>query len=122
MVVDHTYRLQEGIDDDCAHEVHPPTLQVHRDAVRQLGAGPNLIVRVQDNLPIGEAPEVAVKGAELFLDIQKRLRVLDGRLDFAAVPHNPRVRHQSLQLLRAVPGDGHRIESVEGPPERLPLL
>lgn len=26
VVVDHTYRLQEGIDDDRAHEVHPPAL------------------------------------------------------------------------------------------------
>ena len=81
MVVDHAHRLQERVDDDCSHEVHPPALQVRGDTVGQLGAGPDLIVCVHDDLSIGEAPEVAVKGAELFLDIQKRLRVLDGRLD-----------------------------------------
>ena len=69
-----------------------------------------------------ETPDVLVERAELFLDCQERLGVLDRRLDLQSVANDARIREQTLLLPLAVLGDDGRVEAVEGFAIVLPLL
>ena len=60
--------------------------------------------------------------AELFLDGQERLGILDRRLDLQPVANDAGIREQALLLSLAVLGDDGRVEVVEGFPVVLSLL
>ena len=68
MVVDDPRRLEVGVDDNGAHESHPPSLQVPGNCVGQGRRCPEEPVPVDHLLPPGEVPEIVGKAAELLLD------------------------------------------------------
>ena len=122
VVVDHARCLEKRIDNGRAHEIHAPALQVLGDAVGQLCVRVRSIICIQNDLASGKAPEIAVKKAELLLNGEKDLGILDSCQDFAPVADDPRVLHQCLDFFWAVLGDHGRFKVVKGSAERLPLI
>src|SRR6266699_3107373 len=70
---------------------------------------------------VDEAPLVRVEAAELRLDFEKRLGVLDRRFDLRSVAHDTRVSKQRRDFPFVVAGDLLWIEPVEGAPVGVPL-
>src|SRR5262249_23336090 len=119
VVIDHTDGLHVRVNDRRAYEAEGPALEVLAHGVR-LGAVRRDLLRlapaVLDRATVDEAPLVGVEAAELLLDVEKRLRVLDRRFDLRPVAHDARVRQQRRDLPLVVAGDLPWIEAVEGAP------
>jgi len=125
VIVDHPHRLHEGVADGAADEAEASPLQVFAHGVRFGRVGRHLGQRLPSILlrPVtDEAPDVLVECPKLLLDRQKRLGVVDRRLDLQPIANNAGVQQQALLLSLAVLGDDGRIEVVEGFPVVLSLF
>src|SRR6056297_979573 len=88
VVVDHSDRLHEGIDDGGAAEFESAFLQIFRNFYGKIGLRRHLregLPTVLNGPPTDMIPKVAVK-ALLGLDRLPRPGISDGRLDLAPVP------------------------------------
>src|SRR5919108_47416 len=89
VVVDHAYRLHEGIADSRADEAEAAALEVLAERVGLGGARRDLAFsRVLQGLATDELPYVAVEGAEFLLHGEKRTRVRHGAIDLQPVAHD----------------------------------
>ena len=82
MGVDDPDRLQIGIDDRGAHKLHSAFFQISGESIRERGEGSVVFI---NRFAIGEAPQVTLKGAVLFLDFPKDLCIVHGGTDFQSV-------------------------------------
>jgi hypothetical protein len=84
MIVNHPYRLHEGIADHRSYELETPPLEVYSHSLRDqrlcrhLRQGFKLVI---DRLPPYETPDISIEGTELFLDLKECLGVRDGGSD-----------------------------------------
>src|SRR5262245_8137480 len=119
MVVDHSDRLHEGVDDGGSDETEAAPLQILADRVREGGARRHLLhapTPVLQRAPSGEAPEIRVERAELLLQGEKSARVADRGLDLEAVAHDPGVREQAPRVARPEARDLRGVEARECAP------
>jgi hypothetical protein len=124
IVVDHPDGLHVRIDDRRTGEGEATAPQIVAHGVG-LGAASGDIPYgspgVLDRATVDEAPLVRVEAAELGLDVEKRLGVLDRRFNLGPVAHDPRICQQRRDLPFVVAGDLPRVEPVEGAPVSVPL-
>src|SRR5258708_8666836 len=124
MVIHHPDGLHVRIDDRRAYEREAAAFEILAHCVRLGGVSGNLPHRspsVLDRATVHEAPLVRVEAAELPLDFEKRLGVLDRRFDLRSVAHDTRVSKQRRDLPFVVTGDLLGIEPIEGAPVGVPL-
>src|SRR6478672_5214154 len=115
MVVDHPYRLHEGIADRAADEPEAAALQVLAHRVGLGRASGNILERLASVLPrltADKAPNISVERAMLLLNGQKCFRVGDCRFNLKAVPHDSRIGQQSLSFSLTIRGDSGGIEPI----------
>ena len=122
VVVDLAGGLHVGVDDDGAHELESSGAEVLGQGHGLGGLGGHLLVVSAQGLVARELPDVAVEGAELFLDLQEALGVVDDGLDLASVSDDARVGHQALDVGFGEGGDFVGVEAGEGFAEVLPLV
>ena len=122
MVVHHAHRLHEGMHDGGAAEAEPFRLKGAGDGTRDLclggDAGP---VRrpALDRPALDEVPQEAREAGAALLDGEKGAGARDGPDDLGAVPDDPGILHQPLDIGLREPCDGLRLEPGEGPAEAL---
>ena len=122
MVVDHPDGLHERIADDGADEGEPPSLEVFAHGIgfrRSAGNVSTCFPMIHHRFPSNESPNVLIERTEFLLNGEKRVGVLDGRLYFEPVPNNSGIVQQCLHFSLVVPGDGNRVEMIEGFSERV---
>src|SRR5580704_1291447 len=124
MVVDEAHRLHERVHGGRPDEPPTAALEILRER-RGLGCQRELreacAIELSSPWTRLEAPDVARERALLFDELERTLRVVDDRLDLAAVAHDPRVREQALDVALAEAGDAPEVEAGEGRPERVAL-
>src|SRR5688572_19743474 len=101
VVVHHAHALHIRVHDGRADELETALLQILAERVRFLGRRADvavLLVRVLDDLPADETPDVAVERAELLAELQELPRVHDGRFDLLAVADDAGVVHQAFHV------------------------
>ena len=81
-----------------------------------------LLPRADDRGVVDERPHVRVEAAEVGLHLEDALRVVDRRLDLAAVAHDAGVAEQSFDVAFGERGDGGGIEPGEGGAVSLALV
>ena len=84
MVVHHPDSLHEGVADRGADEAESTLFQIFAQRVRFPGAAgylPGRSPSIRLRLAADERPDVAVEGAKLFLNGQKRLAIRDRGAD-----------------------------------------
>src|SRR5439155_21228629 len=69
----------------------------------------------------GEAPNVLIKAAELFLHFEKTPRVGDGAFDFQAIADDALIVHQARDIRVIKSGDLKRIKVLERLAKVIPL-
>src|SRR5258708_3080397 len=124
MVIHHPDSLHVRIDNRRTYEVETAALEILAHGVRLAGVSGNLPhgpPTVLERATVDEAPLVRVETAELRLDFEKRLGVLDRRFDLRSVAHDTRVSQQRRDLPLVVAGDLLGIEAVKGAPVGVPL-
>ncbi len=95
MIVDHPYRLHEGITNGSPDKGETVTLQLLAHRVGFPGAGGNLLQTlpgVLTRLSTDKLPEKCIETAMVGLDREKGACVLNGRLDLQPVSHDLRIR------------------------------
>ncbi len=116
VIVHQADRLHESVADGRADEFESALDQVFTQRVRFGGLGRNLLQRlagVLSGLAADELPDVGVKAAELLLNGQERLRVLNRRCHLEPVAHNAGIRQQLGYLAFVVAGHHARVKVVE---------
>src|SRR5690242_4637475 len=117
MIIDHSYGLHEGITDGGTHEIEATLPQVFADRGglrafrRKSFAGTEC---VHARTAIDESPDIAVKAAKLFLDLEKGLCIGDACLNFQTVAHDTFIGEKFPDLRLAELCDDCRIELGKG--------
>ena len=85
MIVDHSYRLHEGVADCAPYEVETSLLQIFAHSIGFGRAGRNSLSgfpAIYFWFSANELPDVFVEGTEFFLHCEEGFGVSDGRSDF----------------------------------------
>src|SRR5882672_10079672 len=105
VIVDHPGGLHEGVADGGPDKVEATAFQIlaHRDGFgglcRNILAVPPL---VRDRTPADKLPNIIGKTLELFLHLEKGLRVAYGGFDLQPIAHDARVLQQFGNSIRRV--------------------
>jgi hypothetical protein len=124
MVVHHANGLHMGIADGGTDETEATAEQVFAHEARTFGLGGYFITcfpGVDQGLAADELPKISIEAAELLLDFQERLSILDGSADLEPVANNPRISQQLRNLLFIVLGDFNGIKVVKSQAVVLPF-
>lgn len=108
--------LHVSVDDRAAHETKPAFLEVLRKGIAlgrrgwEVGqVGPSVDLW----LAVDKSPDVRVKRAEFFLDLEEGLGIGDGRLDLETITNNAVVLEQFPFFSRIESRNFTRIKSSE---------
>ena len=126
MIVDEAHGLHEGVDRGRTDKTPAAFLQVLRDRRRRvcLAERAQRIVielrrsRIGARLP---RPEIGGKRTEFLPQFEGAPGVVDRRVDLAAMPNDPGVLHQPLDVGLVEFGDPLEVEACEGGAEILTL-
>src|SRR2546425_7482561 len=117
VVVHQTHRLHEGITDSRADEFEAALQQVLAHGVGLTGSGgdlPQIFPGIDLRLAADESPNIGIKAAELSLDFEEGLGVLDRGSNFELIANDAWIGQQGFDFALAVFGDLPRLKIIEG--------
>lgn len=124
MIVHHSRRLHEGVNDRRPAKLEAALLQLLRDFLRERCLGGNLFPvaeTVDLRFAVYKVPEEFREARALFHDLQIRLRRQHCAFDLHPVPYDAGILHQRLDLLLVVARDFFGLKIRESAPEILAL-
>ena len=116
MIVDHAGCLHECVADRRADKFESAPQQIAAHGVGFGGARgyvSQCAPTILDWRAADEAPEISVETSEFLSNGEEILRVLDCGCDFQAIPHDPIVAEQPLNVALAIARDLFRAKSIE---------
>ena len=124
MIVDQSHGLHEGVSRGRTHEAPASFFEFLAQTLGSWGLSGNARFGNLFGSLTGRGfklPEKFAQAAELFLQFQGPLSVIDGGLDLFAVPYYPSVEDQTLYVFLVEPGYLMKIEITESFSEVLSL-
>src|SRR4029077_4052495 len=111
--------------DGGSDKIKSALLQVFAHGVRDRSSRGDLLEgprRIHLRLAVHELPDITIEGTKLFLYVEKRLCVRNGRGNLKAISHNARIAQQAVNLTAIVTGHPLGIETIKRFSIILPLV
>ena len=105
VIVDHAYRLHEGIADSGTDKIKSALLQIFAHRIRGSSSRGQLLRRPQSvhlRLAVHELPDIAIEGTKLFLYTKKCFGIRNRGCNLQAITDDAWITQQAIDLAAVV--------------------
>ena len=116
MIIHHADRLHERIADGRADKFETALEQVFTHGIGFFGRHRNVLHWfnfVIHLLPADKLPNIGIKRAEFFLNLQKLFSILDCRGNFEAIADNASISKKPFNIFRSIMSNNFCVKSTE---------